>query len=194
MNAPPPSSPFPTPPPLALHAAAAPRRGAPLRPSLIFRWRQDRYGHAIELDQRRVAESVDGSSVDVWPPSAPVQQLSLETLHGRSTLLGVGAAGRSHWSVSVEAVDLDGVPAFLFEWACRVKRPPGRAEPASSGAEVQVGSEYRVDEGVTIIPLEGTLREQLGPDRLRLFPESPPASPQSGSTLQWRYRIELAPC
>ena len=194
----------PTPPPLSLIAmpptamhplAAVDPDGNPgtlFSPMLLtFRWLGDRYGHVLEIDERSVAESIDGDSQDSWPPSAPVQQLTLETLHGKPVLLGVGAAGRSHWSVSVEAIERDGVPGFSFDWACRLK--PLETIVASSGkgsamkgSAMQVGSEYRLDERIAIIPCEGTLLERIDGHHIRLSPEHP----RSGSTLQWRYRIE----
>ena len=105
--------------------------GTGSRLSLRFERRGDRWTQSIDLiqDSRRYAllESVDAgpgaaavnSTESGWPPSPPLQQLLVEDrgAGGRVALL-VGMAGRSHWSMSVEAAP--GRAALRFDVACRL--------------------------------------------------------------------------
>lgn len=157
-----------------------------------FRWSGDRFKHVIDAGGRVVAESVEGDSDSLWPPSPPIQQLSLETLDGRPTLLGVGAAGRSHWSVSVQAVPHDRAAVFEFDWACRFKSDPG-----------VLGSEYRLHDSLRVTPLAESEIHADRQGRTRIVPETPaaetsrpaaetPTRPAGTTpTRRWRYRIEL---
>jgi len=95
--------------------------GALLR--VEFVWRGDRYGHVIAAADaagqlQPLLESLEGTPTDDFPPSPPLQNLHRETLpDGRAALLLVGAAGRSHWSASIEAAS--GAPQLIFDIACR---------------------------------------------------------------------------
>jgi hypothetical protein len=67
------------------------------------------------------------SSDEDWPASPPIQQLSLESINNRPTLLGVGQAGKSHWSISVEAIERAAAEtdaAIRFDLACRTQATP----------------------------------------------------------------------
>lgn len=98
---------------------AAGSGGALLR--VEFLWRGDRYGHVISAaddagELQPLLESLEGTPADDWPPSPPLQSLHRETLpEGRAALLLVGAAGRSHWSASVEVRNA----GLSFDIACR---------------------------------------------------------------------------
>jgi hypothetical protein len=87
-----------------------------------FVWRGDRFGHVISLvdadGARPLLESVEGSLADAWPPSPPLQSLTIETRQADSRVaLLVGMAGRSHWSASIEA--LPDRAELRFDMACR---------------------------------------------------------------------------
>ena len=93
----------------------------------VFSWSGDRWRHVILLDGTPWAESLedraDGRDA-AWPCSPPLVELSaVETATGPA-LLGVGLAGRSHFSASVTACP-DRPDALLFEIACRVREHPG---------------------------------------------------------------------
>ena len=95
---------------------------------VVFQWRGDRYGHAIE---QRVAgvwqvvlDSVEGSPDEDWPPSPVLQSLHIEHRPEASVALLVGKAGTSHWSASVEP--LRAQAGFQFDIACRVHEAPHR--------------------------------------------------------------------
>lgn len=98
----------------------------------------DRYQHRVEwLEEKSpshsaeqptgplvaapVLSSVEGDGGDSWPPSPPLQDLDECVLAAGATgIVGVGMAGKSHWSLAVEAVK----DAIWFDAACRVNESP----------------------------------------------------------------------
>jgi hypothetical protein len=105
---------------------AATSGGARLR--IQFTRHNDRYGHVISLlnaagGAEPVLESIEGSTDDAWPPSPPLQSLSIEKLpDGRPAALLVGMAGRCHWSASIETAC--GEAKLVFDLACRHSQEP----------------------------------------------------------------------
>ena len=97
--------------------------------SLTFEWRHDRWGHTVAVGGRIVAASVEDSDDDAgdprWPASPVLTEVMPTTAAGRPAIVGVGLAGRSHFSASFtpHPTLADGV---LVEVACRVQEPPGR--------------------------------------------------------------------
>jgi len=94
---------------------------------ISFHWRNDRYDHVIatagEVKNESLLRSVNGSADEDWPASPAIQQLSTETIEGKSTVLGVGCCGTSHFSVSVQSsLDSSGKPAVRFDWAVRLSK------------------------------------------------------------------------
>lgn len=95
---------------------------------LEFRWIGDRYGQIIsriqpKRDREILLESREGLPADEWPPSPPLQTLSIEKLtDGRTVALLVGMAGRSHWSASIEPVA--NRAGLIFDIACRHSTRP----------------------------------------------------------------------
>ncbi|MEM0927338.1 MAG: hypothetical protein AAGJ83_14935 [Planctomycetota bacterium] len=81
-----------------------------------FEWKRDRFVHAVSWQNLHVSPQEESGDA-AWPSSPPLQQLSLEVIDDKSVALGVGCAGTSHWSLSVEAVE----SGFRFDWACRTK-------------------------------------------------------------------------
>ena len=85
-----------------------------------FEWTGDRYRHDILIGGNVVARSIEGGPQDDVPPSPPLQDLSREHLGGDvMAIMGVGGAGRGHWSISVTASER----GLLFELACRGSVP-----------------------------------------------------------------------
>lgn len=158
---------------------------------IVFERQGDRLGHRIEVDTHdgfvTVAASREGTSLDSWPPSPPLQDLHLErTPAGEPVALLVGGAGGSHWSASVT---LDAGAAATFDIACRVKARPS-----------WLGSCYRVlvkatDLGAWSIngrplilePLDADLRLEGAGDGLRLLVTM--EDDMWPRTLRWRYRF-----
>ena len=104
-----------------------------------FHWQHDRFAQTLFLDGRQVGCSIEGDGEDPWPPSPPLQQLSCQQIDGNDVILGVGAAGRGHWSISVERADLEGVSSLKFEVACQ-----------SKDAATFLGSSYQLADAIVI--------------------------------------------
>ena len=113
-----------------------------------FHRHNDRWAHEIRIraeegqSQSLVATSIEGTVSDHWPPSPPLQEISQEHVNGRPALMGVGMAGRSHWSLSVSQADLNnGQQALLFDWACLANDP---------NSVQQLGSQYSFEMKPTV--------------------------------------------
>ena len=153
---------LPVPPTLTLHH---PGRDARVR----FHWNSDRYEHVVVSGDQQLA-TIDQQPHAPWPDCPPLQQLSLETIADREVALGVGCAGTSHWSVSVEPTER----GFRFDWACRTKQPPQ-----------QLGIAYAVSDGFEFHPGEAT---QIQSQR-----ETRTLAPQQRldeiGTFRWQYEV-----
>lgn len=95
---------------------------------IVFQWHVDRYAHNIlvEKDGRLVPllASLEDTDNRLWPPSPPIQQANLQEYDGQPrVILGLGMAGKSHWSMSVEV--RPDPPSISFDVACRVREKPG---------------------------------------------------------------------
>lgn len=94
--------------------------------TITFTWAEDRWSHRVTLRDGSVWESVEGPRADGdprWPASPVIVELSrLQTPRG-AAVLGVGLAGRSHFSASIGPDPRDPDRA-LFEIACRAIEPP----------------------------------------------------------------------
>ncbi|NND98804.1 MAG: hypothetical protein HKN47_15905 [Pirellulaceae bacterium] len=120
-----------------------------------FHWNGDRYGHRFVLPDGQTVASVEGDAESAWPPSPPLQQLSLEEINGAPVVLGVGAAGTSHWSISVEQRE----QGLRFDFACRSKSPVG-----------WIGCSYRISDRLEFVA-EPESAVAIGPDEtLRISP------------------------
>lgn len=164
----------------------------------------DRYAHQLLVlapgRPTPVLESVETGDDSEWPPSPPLQQLSIEQLATRWAALGVGQAGTSHWSISIEALS-EPNPTLRFSLACRLAIRPSR-----------LGSQYRLIAAAPTVLSEGhPLEWKLPPRRLLVTPDSNNGSTwvdyRDGhltflrgnlqvplpATLQWGYRVALLP-
>ncbi|QDV67951.1 hypothetical protein Poly24_16570 [Rosistilla carotiformis] len=103
-------------------------------------WQQDRFGHAIDVLQAGqrspLLETVVDPAPTAWPRNTPLQQASLETIDGRLAILGVGLAGTSHWSLSLETLAGESV-GLRIDCACRCTTAPE-----------SLGSQYRWADGI----------------------------------------------
>lgn len=169
-----------------------------------FRWTGDRYQHAISLANGHhvttLLESIEGCGDEAFPPSPPIQQITHHDIGSTgSVLLGIGMAGRNHWSLSVQA-NPDPV-ALEFDVACRV---------AGDGAIGRLTSSYQATSSI----LRGSDRDVVvqhtqSPICCRIDPH--PARDTAGAeveidgtaarleaivgrvmeptTIRWRYRV-----
>jgi len=154
-----------------------------------FERQLDRYGHTISMVDPSggitpLLRSGEGVTEDDWPPSPPLQTLSMEKLSdARTVALLVGMAGRSHWSESVEPVI--GEAKIVFDVACRYvphqqfPRPPG-----------QLGSHY-----YPLSPLVAT-HLSIESDNANVLDASGvleivPRTIMPAGTTRWRYTIAV---
>lgn len=92
---------------------------------LSFIKRRDRWSHRIEWvsksERTALLTSVEGSPDMDWPPSPPFQEISSQNLGTQQALLGVGMAGRSHWSISCTTMRETEYDSILLDLACLCK-------------------------------------------------------------------------
>lgn len=152
----------PGPPPAAPRGMRGALRLAAGRLQLDLEWAGDRWMHRVTIDGRIVAESIEGAAdgrAPAWPASPAIVEVSRIDVAGRPAIVGVGLAGRSHFSLSVTP-HRTLADTLLFEAACRI------VEPAA-----WLGSTYRVAAGQPPV----------------LVPVTAVAAPPA--TVQWAYRI-----
>ena len=117
--------------------------------TIVFTWSADRWSHRVTSGDE-TWESVEGPQAEDgderWPASPVLVELSrIQTAHG-AAILGVGLAGRSHFSASI-AADPTAPDRIRFEIACRYNERP-----------VWLGSTYRTPTGtMAISPPAGPL-------------------------------------
>jgi len=152
---------------------------------------EGRYRHVVQYVDRigsvlSSMSDVFASADEDWPASPPIQQLSQERIEGSETLLGVGQAGKSHWSISVETINDPSRCAIRFDIACRTKMRPQF-----------LGSSYeRTDSTSDSIPYRLQLivdpqspETTLTGDQANCSFKSTPASGKA--TYRWAYQIAV---
>jgi len=102
---------------------------------IVFSWCGDRWSHAIHFRGSgntaawRSVEGHDGAGGDTaWPVSPVIVELS--PVPAAAAIVGVGRAGKSHYSVSFTAKPAGSSTAgrasqLFVECACRIHEPPG---------------------------------------------------------------------
>ena len=91
-----------------------------------------------DAEAQATAPLDDAAADPRWPASPVLTEVSLVGAAGRPAIVGLGLAGRSHFSVSV-AAHPDRPDTLLFEVACRIQEPPG-----------WLGSTYRAADGGSV--------------------------------------------
>lgn len=159
-----PSSSRPAKPRPAIHVTLA---GVELR----FDWQGDRWAHTVRFDGAADEQAVEGwhsiegpgGGDERWPDSPVFVELNTHSVAGSIAVIGLGLAGRSHFSASVA-----GDPAFpgaiRFDIAARIHEAP-----------LHLGSTY----------------ESKGDSRPILVRVEPIPSPDDvlPRTVEWSYRI-----
>ena len=168
---------------------------------VTFARETDRWSHVVERIQAdqttTVLSSIEGTADDDWPPSPPLQELSVHDLGNVQAILGVGMAGVGHWSISCT---VDG-PALKFELACLVKDK----DQLTSLAKDQLGSRYQssadCESGLELLALtEDVAKPTWATDLSQLQNEEQGEQifrPQQLSTsgtvaTRWAYQIRVA--
>lgn len=110
--------------------------------TILFAWSADRWSHSVTIGDH-TWESVEGPRAedgdDRWPASPVLVELSrIQTALGPA-IVGVGLAGRSHFSASITA-DPAVATHVRFEIACRYNERPG-----------WLGSTYRGPHGTVVL-------------------------------------------
>ena len=165
-----------------------------------FNWRKDRQCHSIHLlvgDRTiRLLESLEGTDVEEWPESPPLQQLSVEELRPSTHVaLLVGMAGQSHWSMSVEPAGVEA--GYTFDVACRSR---AKARQLGSGYRLQSAGLVGVGNHAATVGIEGreltimcdhegpaASQIQVSPDGIRIEPKTI----VSAGTTRWRYTVGI---
>ena len=144
-----------------------------------FHWQQDRFEQRLFFNDLQIGHSIEGDSDEPWPTSPPLQQLSLEQIDNEMVVLGVGSAGRAHWSISVE-VDSGEQFALKFDVACRSHQMPKF-----------LGSRYELPANIEL----ASLNDSLAVERIEndgKITTTCAAPPELGTT-QWSYRLIATP-
>src|SRR5262245_46638593 len=170
----------------------------------------DRYGHRLSIvlvdeggHEKLVplAESVEGTCDDPWPPSPPLQSLSIEKLaEGRTAALLVGMAGKCHWSASIGTVPNEPeIGTIEFDFACRsADLPCLLASEYRAFLGVEVGLDQKTGllvlrfktEFVIIKAMQGCQQpERVADSQFRFALQKQQLRP--AETLRWRYRAWL---
>lgn len=163
----------------------------------------DRFVHtvygAVGKRMETVVVSVEGTDLENWPASPALQQLSIEHREQGEVALLVGMAGRSHWSLSVEAER--GRGTLLFDAACLARERPEqcgscyRTESMESWKETQHGLRWSGENGcceLTLVAIAGSqpARCQRIDGGFKIVATPPPVLP---ATVRWRYRLAWQP-
>ena len=99
----------------------------------VFTWNGDRWAHRITTGEATTWTSLDGPCPPAndprWPASPVLVELSRVSVPrgdaaGGEAIVGVGLAGRSHFSASISP-DPNDAGVIRFEIACRLHEPPG---------------------------------------------------------------------
>ncbi|CAD76225.1 MAG TPA: hypothetical protein DDX19_14225 [Rhodopirellula baltica] len=158
-----------------------------------FEWQQDRYAHIVrwqsETGEVAEARSVEGSSDQDWPASPALQQLSTETIEGVPTILGVGCAGSSHFSVSVQVLEKADAeesdsesPRVRFDWAVRMSASDAKEHPVAN-----LGTQYAAENmlATSLLGQTQSVRDSDSDGGIRFVPDQSAGGP----TRQWSYDL-----
>lgn len=171
-----------------------------IRLGVEFNVDRDRITHRLVLQgddaPLLIVKSFEGHHSVDWPPSPVMQQVdACQVADGTESLVAVGMAGVSHWSLAVEADRAN--MAISFDVACRLKSP---AEFLGSTYELD-GVIDRLDDPVVRLrarqaagaDAEAAVEVMMGrieinaAGQLVVRPES--ISDRLPATVRWKYRF-----
>jgi hypothetical protein len=145
----------------------------------------------------KLLHSVPSAKETVWPPFPPFQELAQENHADTEVLLGVGMAGKSHWSVSVDRRQEPHQPTVVFDFACRIFGSPtylgacwilGEGLNAMAPASIDRSLLLREHETIiaTLTPNNHSSLRIEG-NQLHVIPE--PSKGVFQGTVRWGFRI-----
>ena len=114
---------------------------------LQFDKSKDRWGHRWQLvdadgQTSDVLTSVEGGPEDIFPASGALQEINLHELPAGPAVLGVGMAGKGHWSASYSVEKHEDQPAIKCDLACLLKQLQTDGQ--------WLGSTYAISDGVEV--------------------------------------------
>jgi hypothetical protein len=157
----------------------------------------DRTGHSVwwrESETDMILLSLEGTSDQAWPCSPPLQEIVAENVAAgkRPALLGVGMAGKAHWSATIEGDAF--TEAIAFDIACRTA-----TVPALLGSAYLIGEAWTASQSDQSLILEhqdgrSVVLESIGSCGLAWSGRNVALKPlfdvdehQRGKTYRWRY-------
>lgn len=152
----------------------------------IFYQIGDRFTHQVILrsgnQSKTLLTALEGAPDETWPPSPPLQQLSIETRGESQVALLVGMAGKSHFSASVES--FPGQCRLEFDVAARVHTTPK-----------QIGSAYQMPEASLLPPncLQAADSQTQTVRKNGIIHIAPTLTEIGPPTLRWRYWVQVTP-
>lgn len=167
---------------------------------VTFIRRDDRVAHVVTLldatGEHTLLESLEGAPEDPWPASPAFQQLSIEGEGTRRVALLVGMAGRSHWSMSVEATESP--IGLVFDAACRLNELPQQLGSSylnqvflsgqAASASGNIGAHHLTLTLDSSLPTQ-TQSVAITSDRLTV--QSHDSGAATPYTARWKYRLSL---
>jgi len=141
--------------------------------------------------------SVEGNSEQVWPESSPFQQIVCENVGAgnKPVLLGVGMAGKAHWSATIEGDSL--TEAIAMDIACRSAAVPERLGstywiPDTWKATLTSENSLSLEDvsGIKVaIDSVGNTPIVFENQRIQIQPKIDGTRHQRGQTYRWRYLV-----
>lgn len=188
-------------------------------------WRKDRFVHTIGVvadgNKTPLLRSDEDVPDQLWPCSPPLQQISKQLIDGAPALLGLGMAGKSHYSTSFLLTETEDGLQLLIESACSVHddvrrdeadqiclrssyQPFADVQLTTSSTDSQSVLVQKPNDGGTLAgikvealngTLSGTQANSSDPDNSDSLTESLQVSPVDclqEKTTQWSCRVQLA--
>lgn len=167
--------------------------------NLQFSRHGDRYHLRTLIGDNLIFDTHDGSDEEAWPAAPPLQQLYQQMLPTGPAVLGVGAAGRTHWSASFSVREAG---LIWLEYAARVSR-------TWHPSDEWLGTSFRLATGWSLRPEEsswhlegnghsvqllllgeGSQVDVVNPAEFQLKPASEAAN--RGNTIEWKLALRLS--
>ena len=162
--------------------------------AIQFQWREDRFvqevGYVVANEFFPVLRSVDGDGVLAWPPSPPLQNLHEQTVNGRQVLMGLGAAGTTHWSAAFEASNNQIVCHFAARIQNKAEFLGSTFQKPSIADQHKVMDELPLIELVAIDGSKSAVPTNLKNSPIVVLP--PPCSSTARQTVQWKFAFRQA--